>query len=241
MTAIDELAWAADSAVVREALVKRALEDRFWDARRSAAFALGSSHQPATAKDLVAIYGDRDARVRAAAVASLAHHTDELSLKTLRHAFEADSSYGVVVAALRALAVADSTRRHAYCEQALAMTSRNEMIKGAALRIIADEGSDEALGTVVRFTRYGVDRNIRIECIGLLASKWKGREEVADHLIRLLGDPSFHVRRAAIGALGTIGNRKALEPLRASMERESDTRVAMDAREAIKKIEKAQK
>jgi HEAT repeat protein len=134
----------------------------------------------------------------------------------------------------------DSTALKEYCASALRRSSRNEMIRTAAIQSLAHLGDDDALGTVISYTRYGVDRNIRIECVNTLASTWPHREEVLSHLIGMLADPSFHVRRAVIGALGTMRNERALKPLEERMTIETDTRVVKDVRDAIEKIQRSQ-
>jgi aminopeptidase N len=240
LLAIDELTWVVDSANVADALRKAAIDDPFWDVRRSAVWALGDTKAADVEATLLAAYGDHDARVRTAAVTSMGKLHTAAVLATLHHAFEKDSSYGVAAAALRSLVRADSVNLKTYCAAALQRSSRNEMIRSAAIQSLAHVGDDEALGTVLSYTRYGVDRNIRIECVNTLASTWKTRDEVVSHLIRMLADPSFHVRRSVINALGNIRNARALEPLQQRMVIETDTRVVKDVRDAVEKIQLAQ-
>ncbi len=52
---------------------------------------------------------------------------------------------------------------------------------------------------------------------------FKGFPEVFDKLVLLLQDPNLHVKVAAIAALGYLGDRKAIGPLRELQEGSSDT------------------
>ncbi|MBI1805537.1 MAG: HEAT repeat domain-containing protein, partial [Ignavibacteria bacterium] len=238
--AIDELQWMVDSGNVAAVLIRAAFEDPFWEVRRAAVWALGDVKKQDLSDTLIVAYGDRDARVRAASITSLARYRSEHVLQILRHAFEKDSSYFVAASALRSLVKADSTNRKTYCTAALQRDSRNEILRSTALQLLAEIGDDEALNLVMLYTPYGIDRNIRIQCVNTLASTWKTREDVISHLIEMLNDPSFHVRRAVIVALGNSGNPRALEPLQHSADTEADSRLAKDAREAIEKIRQAQ-
>ncbi len=238
--AVDELAWVADSGEVNDALKKSALEDPFWDVRRDAVFALGDARRSHPTETLISAYGDRDARVRTAAITALGNYEGTSVVSTLRHAFDEDSSYAVASAALRSLARADSVNAKSYCARALERTSRNEVIRSSALKVLSQIGDQDALRMIMSNTRYGVDRNIRIECVNILASKWKSRDDAFSLILSLLSDPSFHLRRAVINALGNTRDARALAPLRACMARESDTRVVKDVRDAIDRIQQSQ-
>jgi aminopeptidase N len=241
--AAEELsAGAGGDSLVRAALSGAALQDQFWAVRQNAVWALGGSKSPGAIRTLMAAYGDRDARVRAASIASLGNYGagGEQVLGTLRHAFEKDSSYSVAAAALQALFTADSAGRTAYCREALKRDSYNEIIRSSALRLLAENGDEEALSLITSSTRYGVNLTIRIQAVEALARKWSTREDVLFCLIGLLKDPSIHLRRAVAGALGAIGNPKALDALRSSLARETDSRLLQQVRGAIDKIQEKQ-
>ena len=238
--AIEELRWVVDSPKVAETLNKAMLDDPFDEVRRDAAWALGDAKKINVADMLIDAYGDREAKVRVAAVVGLGNVKGELVLKTLRHAFEKDSSYGVIASALRSLAKADSANRKTYCTEGLQRDSRNEIIRSTALQILGEIGDEEALALVKSYTRYGVDRNIRIQCVNTLASVWQKREDILEYLSSMLKDPGFHVRRTVISALGNMKNPKAIDALQVSAAKEADTRLQKEAREAIERIRRAQ-
>ncbi len=238
--AIDELSWIADSEKVTEALKKAAIDDPFWDVRRNAVWALGDAKRTDVSDILVMAYGDRDARVRVAAVTSLGNCRGDRVVKTLQHAFEGDSSYGVAAAALKSLVQVDSLNRKAYCKKALAQPSFHEILRSTALQLLAQVGDEDALGTVYAHTRYGIDRNIRIQSINLLVSKWGDREDVISQLMTMVNDPSIHIRRATVAALGNTHDPRVLQTLQSIVEHEPDARTVSEARAAIEKIQQRQ-
>lgn len=234
--AAEELRWLADSSGVQNALVEAMLGDRFWAVRREAAWALADAKRGDLTEHLAAGYGDRDARVRAAVVSALGNRADEMSMQTLLHAFEHDSSYYVVGAALRALVKLDSVNGKTYCQRALKQDSHQEVVRIAALYALGTYTDDDALGIVKEYTRYGIDRNVRVLAITILARNWKERDDILRHLIPFLRDPGFHVRRATIDALASTLSPKVLRPLQDVLTLESDARLVNAAQEAIKKI-----
>ncbi len=238
--ASEELRWIVDKPRVKDALTKAMLEDRFWGVRREAAWALGDARE-VTGDSLIVAYGDRDARVRAAVVASLAKASGEQVITTLLHAFEKDSSYTVNGAALRSLQQVDTANAKTYCLQALGKNSHNETIRTAALRAISLFKDTQAFDTVKSFSMYGIDRNLRVLSVTLLAQVWKDRKGVPEYIMSLAGDPSFHVRRAVIEALGTMNNPLAIPVLKERMEKEPDGRLVKAAGEALEKIQQARK
>ena len=240
LLAIDELEGYTDSSLVLNALQKALLDDPFTEVRRSVAWAIGDVKKTDVSGNLIAAYGDRDAKVRDASVTSLGHWRGEKVISTLRHAFEKDSSYSVTASALRSLAKVDSLHRNVYCQEGLKLSSRNEVIRTTALQLLSETGDDSAFGIVKAYTRYGVDRSIRIPALNALAAGWKKRDEVVNYIIGLLADPSFHVRRAVINILGGLGNSRAIEPLQACAAKEPDSRLAKEAREAAAKISESQ-
>lgn len=239
LAAIDEFQWMADSSDVIAAVDSAAFSDPAAPVRRDAVWALGDVKRRDVSARLIAAYGDSDPKTRIAAVTSLSRYRGDAVLGTLRHAFSADSSYMVAAAALRSLAIADSAGRTGYCEQALQRNSYNEVIRSAGLSILADVGDENALRLIQSYTRYGVDRNLRIQAVNILSSVWKSRKEIVAYLQGMLSDPSFHVRRAVMDNLGTIGDAGSLDALQKSAEREADSRLVKAARDAIAKIKQA--
>jgi len=240
LQAIDELRWYLDSNKVVDALSKTASEDNFWAVRSDAIWALGDSKRSSVADTIIISYGDRDARVRTACIASLGNFGGDKVLGILKYAFDKDSSYSVMAAALRSLTKADSINRKINCAEGLKRDSRNEIIRSTALRLLSEIKDEDALNIIMSYTRYGVDRNLRIQAVNLLATTWKERDDVFYSLLRMLRDPSFHVRRAVVNTIADIGDSRAIETLQKRVEEETDSRIIKDIREAVEKIQKTQ-
>ncbi len=239
LIAIDELQWIVDSSAVRKILESVMLEDNNSDVRRDATWAIGSVKSTDESELLVKAYGDREAGVRAASVASLGRYRGENSISTLRHAYERDSSYAAVAAALRSLTRADSAHRREYLLEGLRRDSYNESIRSTALQGLTEIGDQEALDTVMAFTRYGHGRNIRIQALRSLGSVWGNRDGVVQHILRFLSDRSYDMRRAAIEILGKIDKKEALDQLQHFVGTEKDSRLIKAANEAIENIRAA--
>jgi aminopeptidase N len=239
--AAEELRWYVDSGMVASILSKTLLNDRFWAVRREAVYDLGDSKNKSSGDSLIAAYGDRDARVRAAVVAVLKNFSGGNVLKTLQYAFEKDSSYATAAGALRSLVKVDSVNARTYLMAGLQRDSYREGIRVAAIRALAEMGDDTAKAMIQQFTKYGIDRGVRIECLRTLSRAWKSDSKLVDFFIGFLHDPSFQVRRSVIEILGTLGNEKALAPLQRIVETETEDRLTKGARDSIAKIQEAQK
>ncbi len=238
MEAINELQWMVDSADVRRVLERVLMEDNVNYVRRDAAWALGDVRRSDESAQLISAYGDRDPGVRAASVTSLGRYRGPKVVSTLQHAFRKDSSYVVAAAALRALTIADSTRRNEYIGEALQMNSYNEVIRSTALQRLADIGDAEAQKTLIAYTKYGIDRNLRIQAIRSLAVLWKNDEKDIMYLTQFLYDPSYYVRRTTLEALGNLDREGMLREFDAYLSKEHDVRLLKVARDARAKVEK---
>lgn len=238
--AVAELRWIVDTPAVRSALLEALIRDRFWGVRYEAALALADARVPATGDSLVPAYGDRDARVRGAVIRALGNFRGDAVLRAIRHAFATDSSYVVAANAVAALAKADSANAPAICLEALGRDSHDEAVRSAALRAFARlEAAPGARDTVIAYTRKGRPRNLRTLAIALLARHWPEEDELR-HVAGFLEDASYHVRRAAVEALGNAGKEEAIEPLRRRLAVEPDGRLLGRIREAISQIEAKQ-
>ena len=90
-------------------------------------------------------------------------------------------------------------------------------------------------------TAYGMDRSVRIDALRALSRGWKTNDKLIDYYIELLNDPSMPIRRTVIDVLGNLGNEKAITPLQHIVETETESRITAGARDAITKIQEAQK
>jgi aminopeptidase N len=238
--AVRELRWIVDTPSVKNALLEALIRDHFWGVRYEAALALADSKVPIGA-ELVPAYGDRDARVRGAVIRALGNFRGELVVRTMRHAFDTDSSYTVAANAIRGLVRADSAGSMGICLEALGRDSEDDAVRSSALRNLATYSTVPGVRDTVRsWTARGKDREMRVLAVSLLAKHWPDDDEMA-RVAGLLDDPVFQVRRAAIDALGNAGREDSLEPLRRRLATEPSARLLESIRQAIRKIEEANK
>jgi aminopeptidase N len=161
-------------------------------------------------------------------------------IRTLRHAFERDSSYAVTTAALRSLISADSAHAREVLRRALGMDSQNETIRAAALTALGASSDEESYALVRPYARYGVDRGLRVLALTILGRTWKDRPEVLELLMTSASDGLVPVRRVAVDLLGQIGNPAALPVLDARVAAETHEATRAAARDAAGKIRAAQ-
>jgi HEAT repeat protein len=83
----------------------------------------------------------------------------------------------------------------------------------------------------------GRPSNVRVAAIGALRDLGRGQRVVASRLVELLEDPDPRVRRAAAGALGSLGEARTRGRLRESLGLEPIASVRREMTKAIEKIE----
>ena len=237
LEAIEGLRWSKYDASVTRALSATAFGDRYWAVRQDAVWMLGEIRQSAIGDSLIILYGDRDSRVRKAAVSALGNFSGDPVIRLLQHAFEKDSSYAVQAEALRSLVKVDSVNARKYIDQGLQKYSHDEIIRIAALQGLANRTDADVVDVLATQTHPGYTVRTRIKAIQLLAAGWKEREDVKQVLMKLLNDQSYHVRQVVIRLFGEIGDPWILDRLSAFLEHETEVRLVHEAREAIKQIQ----
>jgi len=222
---------------VLHVLQSRLLGDPQWQVRAEAAKALGNARDSLAALALFEGYRDGHSRVREAVTASLGNFSGMIVLDVLKKAFMTDRSYAVAAQALKSLTKVDPANAWRYCRDALQRRSHLEILPVTALEVIADIADDEAFEVVKAHTRYGLHRSVRVAAVQSLARGWPGQAKAADVLIGLLDDPSLHVRRAVIEALGKMEGEQVVQSLQRRIDVEPDSRLRKAVRDAIQKIQ----
>ena len=219
--------------------------DDFWAVRMGAALSLGEvGGESARAALVEAYHASRDARVRRGCVWAMGSFKDDAAVDFLRAALEGDESYFVGVAAIRALANIGTDRAYDILSAALTRNSWQEVIRSAVFHGFAQAKEKRAVDLAVAHSRYGehpAARVAAIACLGALGKelrKDQADDRVVDHLIELLKDKSIRARTAAVRALGKVGNKRALGPLREAESRECLDQLKAALRDAIELLEK---
>jgi len=269
----------AVARIARQALETKGLEDLWlqtqdvqtlmfglfhedWQARRSAAAAMGRLEQPRFVEPLVVALRDADDLVRQAAATSLGQIGDRRAVEPLRSAL-VDRCGLVRLAALHSLRRIASPLR----PEILARAARDEdaWVRSEAVRIAAEEASPEHRDLLLQAlddTRSAV-RAMAAEALGQYPERvvadaliarmsqdaWRlnrpalmtalarvGGPEAVPCLIDALSDDWDYVRQEAARVLGELGDERALPRLRQMAKDELYEPAKEAAAEAIRKI-----
>ena len=205
------------------ALGKALKEDSFYGVRSRIAGLLANIHSALAADALLRAHEDKDARVRASIVNALRQNRfNRRAIEVLKTKFRSDMSYSVQANALKALAKyakrgetdlnTDEMLDLVY--EALKMDSHLQVIRRAALDIVADIDKEEGLKILREWVQPGKPINCRTTAIRALFAKEKDKKMlVLNSLIELLDDPDHRIRSTAISLLEELGSRKAIPAL----------------------------
>ncbi len=237
-----------------EALADAAKADRFYDVRREAAGALGEIRGAKAKMGLFEALKDGDSRVRKMGVEALAKYKDDgEAIAKLKQIFAVDTSYAVVAEALTAFSKLAPPDAFEFLQKGLLRSSHNEVISAAALRGLAELKDLKAADILVAHSAYGRPFPIRsaaADALGKLGSHLRGeeglgashvKEKIRNTLVGLLADSKYDARRAAINALGTLGDEAVIGELQKAEKSEAHYQLVSAARKAIEKIRLAQK
>ncbi|HEX5082739.1 MAG TPA: M1 family aminopeptidase [Blastocatellia bacterium] len=232
---------------LREAL----LGDDFYGVRMAAAISLGEigsgdarTALPAAKAALVDAYRlSKDSHVRRACVHALGNFKDEETIDILGQVLGKDESYYVAVAAARALAHFGGDKPYDILRASISRASWQEVIAASIFHGFAQAKEKRAIDLALDHSKYGASAPIRvaaIACLGALGkelNKEKKDDQTVDHLIELLKDKAVRARLGAVKALGKIGNKRALPPLREAQARECLDMMKGALEDAIKSLE----
>jgi aminopeptidase N len=222
MDAARDLAEHTSPDVVAGLTACLSREEEFWRVRSAAADSLGRIRTDAARDALLAALtegkGIVEPRVRRAAVDALGNYRyDDLAVAALVRFARGDPSYGVEQTATRALG---RVRAHGAIDvivENLERPSRYDRLLLAALEALAELEDNRGLEPAIKTASYGSAYRTRPRAIGLLprfvGDDDAARKRVRDALVRMLDDPQPSALRAAIRALGELGDTQAIGPL----------------------------
>src|SRR5215813_10357224 len=195
-----------------DALREVLLGDGFYGVRMAAAVSLGEIGGAAARAAMVEAYRlSKDSHVRRACVWALGNFKDEETISILR--------------------------------ASISRASWQEVIAASIFHGFAQAKEKRSVELAVNHSKYGKRAPIRvaaIACLGALGkelNKEKKDDQVVDHLIELLKDKAVRARLGAVKALGKIGNKRALPPLREAQRRECLDMMKGALEDAIKSLE----
>jgi aminopeptidase N len=230
------------------ALRETLLGDDFYGVRMAAAVSLGEIGGDGSRAAVIEAYRlSKDSRVRRACVWALGNFKDDEAINALGEALGKDESYYVAVAAARALAHIGGDKPFDILRASISRASWQEIIAAAIFNGLAQAKEKRAVELAINHSKYGERAPIRvaaIACLGALGkelNKEKKDDHTVDHLIGLLKDKAVRARLGAVRALGKIGNKRALPPLREAERRECLDMMKGALEDAIKSLEETEK
>ena len=115
-----------------------------------------------------------------------------------------------------------------------AQTIRAQTFEG----LVELRDDDRVIPVLKEWTEYGRPQQAREAAVVALGKVAKREPKVVDHLIDLLDDPGFVVRRRAVAALEEAGDTRAIPALQRLRDRDLNAMIVRGAREAIERIGK---
>ena len=187
---IEQLAHRTADTAAAAALAEAATHADYPLTRLQAVEALGDFPATIALATAEAAVRDTSAVVRGGAVQTLGKLGGAPALTLVRDALDHDSSYDVQAAALRALALADSTHAREVIAAGLTKPSYQDAIQTAALRAIAQRGDTSFIGALEGLLGVGRFPSHVLASLGA-----RGNVHALDVLTQHLNDDRAAVRR----------------------------------------------
>jgi HEAT repeat protein len=223
---------------VAAVLARAATTDSNHSVRQAASTSLGTVGGDNALKSLLSVAAsDKEASVRKASVIALASYPASRIEGPLLELYRRDQSYGVQGAVLDTLVRARSDRGISLARETALSRSANESLRKAALEAYAEVGDKTVLDVALQNAKVGVPFSVRAAAIKLVGKHGKNNAAAYEVLERQARTEGYDMRSPAIEGLGEIGDRQALDTLRAvAGDDRLDGRLRARARESIRKI-----
>jgi len=204
---------------VAAALGEALRNDKAWGVRATAADTLGKLGGTAASKLLLAALDSKDGPwVRDRVVSALGNFKDDDVVAKVNSVAKQDDSYRARSAALQALGRLKGPDALATLDAAVAADSPDGFLRNAALRSLGSLGDDKAVPLLLLWSAAGKPIESRAAAINSLARLQKDNKDITKQIVSYLTEPHFHVRMAAIYALGGRGDATAIPALEALLK-----------------------
>jgi aminopeptidase N len=188
--------------------------DKFWGMRVEAATALGGAPGAAARTALLAAVRDKDARVRARVISSLASTNDPALAEVYRQSLN-DQSYATIQAAALALGATRSPLAYDALNRLLDTPSWRDNIRASALTGLTALRDRRALDAGLRYAAPGNVPQVRVAALRLLGAVGKDDARafplVSRALNHAVATSNSSMRNAAAEALVGLGDQRGVE------------------------------
>ncbi len=221
------------------ALIRQVSNDPSPGLITSALGTAGDLKNPILRESFRALLKHKDEGVRAAAFYALGKLPKDVSdLQAARATVNDKEQFAVVNAALWALAEWDAQANLDVFTRALAMSSRGDTVRSAALNALVKANTDESLDLAITQTKSGVPRSMRRLAVDLLGRNYPNKPHATEILTKLLKDEDSRVRERVFYALVARKDKSAVTALRDLEKTTQDAGLRAAARDAAVELEK---
>jgi len=216
--------------------------DAFYGVRLAAAQSIRAMQTDEALEALIASVKQSDARVRREVVQAVGGFYRESSYAAAKQILKEEKNPDIQTEALRSLGSYSKPEVRDEILKALGSTSYRNTLADAAINAIraqADASYIPTLLTVLQnkessFTTAGYAR--ALETLARLARNESNKDAVRELLLKHMNSPKQRVQLAAIGALGTLEDTKAIAPLEKLMAAPKESRLRTAAESAHKAL-----
>ena len=235
-----------DSHKSIEALKERLLEDSFYGVRMEASKALRSLHSDAALEALLAGAKQADPRVQNQVISDLGRFFNDQAESLALKIIDEESNPMIRAAAITSLTPYNHEGLRSILLSSLRQSSYQERIAGAAVRVISDLADTSYVTPLLEFLMSRPTHipssvySSSLNALARAAHELADRTLVREFLVGKTSHPKNRVRSAAIRALGTLGDPKAipvLERLAAGHENHPDRKAAQGALSSLRSTE----
>ena len=199
---------------IASALSGSLVSDQFYGMRVEAAAALSGVAGDAVRSGLLAATKDKDARVRARAIRSLAA-TKDPALASVYLQFLNDPSYATIRAAALALGETKNAAAYDALTKLVDTPSWRDNIRAAALNGLASLGDKRALDLGLRYIAPGNPPTVRAGAIALLGAVGKDDQRafplISEAINKAVDQGNFTIGSAAAEALVVLGDARGIQ------------------------------
>lgn len=195
--------------------------DKFYGARAEAAKVLAAFHTEAAKQALTAGEKDERSAVRREVIRGLAQFKDKQLTGYFLDVIKNDPSYYAVADAARALGTIKADGAFGALVKLLDVPSERDIIRAGALEGLLALGDQRALDVALKYLKSPTSETARIAAVKVAIALGKSDEKVKERLLPVLmtalQSTSLQLKFTAVGALGQIGDPRAVPALEAAL------------------------
>ena len=227
--------------------LKKALqEDPFYGVRVAAASGLGGIRTPEALDALIASSQQSDARVRRQVLSGIGSHYNVKAYTHLAERLKEERNPGIIPSLLRSVASYSNPEATAQLAPYTSKPSYRNEIAAAAIRSLSIANAASELPALMTYVRSNAPAfssqalGEAIEGLGQLARESTNQAAALQFLLGFAEDPRDRVRIAAVRALGSLGDAKAIPALEKLAINSPHNRVSGQAQASLKQIRERQ-